>query len=213
MQARVAVAYHSGYGHTAKQAEAVAAGAAQVAGTRVDLVSLAELDETLWESLRAADAIIFGTPTYMGGTSSVFRAFVEATSKVWGDGMQWKDKLAAGFTNSGNMAGDKLHALIDIALFAAQHGMIWVGLAEYGGWNTSAGSPEDLNRLGSWLGAMAQSNNDESPEVVPGPSDLRTAEALGRRVAETTHVWLRGRAASTIDRIDEPASLAESTAG
>ncbi|MFD0898999.1 flavodoxin family protein [Actinomadura sediminis] len=193
MQARVVVAYHSGYGHTGKQAEAVATGAGKVPDTEATLVSLAELNDELWETLQGADAIIFGSPTYMGGTSAAFRAFVEATTEVWGDGMRWKDKIAAGFTNSGNMAGDKLHSLVNIALFAAQHGMIWVGLAEYGGWNTSTGGPEDLNRLGSWLGAMSQSNNDQPADVTPGESDLRTAEALGRRVAEITHVHLRGR--------------------
>ncbi|MGW4806375.1 flavodoxin family protein [Kitasatospora sp. NPDC004272] len=193
MQARIAVAYHSGYGHTAKQAEAVAAGAGKVEGTEVRLLPLTELDDELWRALDEADAIVFGSPTYMGGSSAVFRTFVEATSQVWGDGMRWKDKIGAGFTNSGNMAGDKLHTLTDIALFAAQHGMIWVGLAEYGGWNTSTGSAEDLNRLGSWLGAMSQSNNDQSPELTPTASDLRTAEALGRRVAEITRVQLRGR--------------------
>lgn len=193
MQARVVVAYHSGYGHTGRQAEAVATGAGKVPDTETALVSLSELTDELWETLQGADAIIFGSPTYMGGTSAAFRAFVEATSEVWGDGMRWKDKIAAGFTNSGNMAGDKLHSLVNIALFAAQHGMIWVGLAEYGGWNTSTGGPADLNRLGSWLGAMSQSNNDQAPDVQPGESDLRTAEALGRRVAEVTHVHLRGR--------------------
>ncbi|MFF5210569.1 flavodoxin family protein [Streptosporangium sp. NPDC000396] len=198
MQARIVVAYHSGYGHTAKQAEAVAAGAEKVPDTEVRLVSLTELNDELWERLQEADAIIFGTPTYMGGASAGFRTFVEATSQVWGDNLRWKDKIAAGFTNSGNMSGDKLHTLVDIALFAAQHGMIWVGLAEYGGWNTSQGSPEDINRLGSWLGAMSQSNNDESPEVTPGTSDLRTAEVLGRRVAAITHVQLRGRSASDL---------------
>ncbi|UKY47688.1 flavodoxin family protein [Streptomyces inhibens] len=195
MQIKVAVAYHSGYGHTAKQAAAVAAGAEKVPDTQVRLVSLAELNDELWEVLQESDALIFGTPTYMGGSSAVFRTFVEATSKVWGDNMRWKNKIAGGFTNSGNMAGDKLNVLIDLALFAAQHGMIWVGLAEYGGWNTSSGSPEDINRLGSWLGAMSQSNNDEGPDVTPCASDLRTAEVLGRRIAETAHIHRAGRAA------------------
>lgn len=201
MQARIVVAYHSGYGHTAKQAEAVAAGVGKVEDSTVQLVSLAELNDELWQTLADADAIIFGTPTYMGGASAVFRTFVESTSQVWGDNMQWKNKIAAGFTNSGNMAGDKLHTLIDIALFAAQHGMIWVGLAEYGGWNTSKGSSEDINRLGSWLGAMSQSNNDEGPDITPCASDLRTAEVLGRRVAEVTHVHLRGRAATELEAV------------
>ncbi len=42
--------------------------------------------------------------------------------------MKWRNKVAAGFTNSGAQNGDKLHSLISMALFAAQHGMLWVGL-------------------------------------------------------------------------------------
>ncbi|WP_432014281.1 flavodoxin family protein [Streptomyces cucumeris] len=193
MEPRIAVVYHSGFGHTAQQAEAVARGAGTIA--HVDPIPLPDLLDEHWASLDSADAIIFGTPTYMGGSSAAFRTFVEATSSVWADGLRWKNKIAAGFTNSGCMSGDKLHTLTDIALFAAQHGMIWVGLAEYGGWNTSTGTSEDLNRLGSWLGAMAQSNNDEPPECMATSSDLRTAEALGIRVAETARVHLLGRAA------------------
>ncbi|MGH2561532.1 MAG: hypothetical protein ACRDJH_20900, partial [Thermomicrobiales bacterium] len=80
---------------------------------------------------------------------------------------------------------------------AAQHGMHWVNLGMKGGWDTSAGSAEDLNRLGGWLGAMAQSNKDQGADIVPPASDLRTAEALGRRVAEVTLQWVRGRSGAS----------------
>lgn len=189
---RVAVAYHSGYGHTARQAEAVAAGAAAVPGTLVDLLSVDELTVELWDILELADAIVFGAPTYMGGPSGVFKSFADATAGLWAED-RWKDKLAAGFTNSGHMQGDKLNTLIYFAILAAQHGMHWVNLGLKGGWDTSQGSAEDVNRLGSWLGAMAQSNKDQSADLVPPPSDLRTAEALGRRVANVAHQFAYGR--------------------
>lgn len=200
MKARIAVVYHSGYGHTAKQAQSVAEGAQSVPDTHVDLLSLNELSDGLFKTLDAADAIIMGSPTYMGGSSAVFRRFVEATSAAWGDNLRWRDKVAGGFTNSGCMSGDKLQTLVEMALFAAQHGMIWVGMAAYGGWNTSSGSSEDLNRLGSWLGAMAQSNNDQGGDVMPPASDLRTAAALGRRIAEVTHTYIEGRASKKAGR-------------
>lgn len=195
MEAKISVVFHSGYGHTARQAAAVVDGARSVAGTVVESVPLGPLDEEKLAALCEADAIIFGSPTYMSGASASFREFAESTSKIWGDNLRWKNKVAGGFTNSCNMSGDKLHTLQEMALFAAQHGMIWVGLANYGGWNSSKGSAEDINRLGSWLGAMAQSNTDASPEVAPPASDLRTAAALGRRIALVTHIQLRGRAA------------------
>lgn len=195
MQARVAVVFHSGYGHTARQAEAVAEGAREVPDTVVDVVPVDELTDEQWATLEAADALIFGSPTYMSGASSAFRGFIESTSKIWSDNLRWRNKIAGGFTNSGNLSGDKLHTLVELALFAAQHGMIWVGMAHYGGCNTSTGSSEDVNRLGSWLGAMAQSNMDQGADVVPPGSDLRTAAELGKRIAEVTHLHIRGRAA------------------
>jgi NAD(P)H dehydrogenase (quinone) len=190
--ALVAIAYHSGYGHTAKQAEAVARGVVSVPAVSAELLKVDEPTEDLWATLEQADAIIFGAPTYMGGPSGVFKSFADASAKVWYEG-RWHDKIAAGFTNSGHMHGDKLNTLVYFALFAAQHGMHWVNLGMKGGWDTSKGSPEDLNRIGSWLGAMAQSNKDQDPEIVPPASDLLTAEELGKRVALTTQQLIRGR--------------------
>jgi len=71
--------------------------------------------------------------------------------------------------------------------------MIWVGLGLMPGNNSSKGSPEDLNRLGSFLGAMAQSNVDQGPEHAPTAADLRTAEHLGRRVAKAAARWRVGQ--------------------
>jgi multimeric flavodoxin WrbA len=180
---QIAIVYHSGYGHTAKQAEAVARGAASVAGAEAQLISVETIDQH-WETLEKADAIIFGSPTYMGSVSAPFKTFMDASSKPW-YARAWKDKIAAGFTNSASQSGDKLNTLIQLAIFAAQHGMIWVGLDIMPGNNNSNGSVEDLNRLGSFLGAMAQSNADQPAELVPPPADLKTAEVLGARVAET----------------------------
>ncbi|MEU7005092.1 flavodoxin family protein [Nonomuraea sp. NPDC046570] len=195
---RVAVAFHSGYGHTARQAEAVAEGAREVAGTTAELLAVDELNDSLWSSLDAADAIVFGAPTYMGSPSAAFKTFAEGTTVALRNNMRWKDKIAAGFTNSGCMSGDKLNTLVDFTILAAQHGMIWVGLAETGGWSTTGGSVEDLNRLGSWLGAMAQSDADVGPEIAPPATDLRTASALGRRVAAVTLAYRRGASVAAL---------------
>jgi NAD(P)H dehydrogenase (quinone) len=189
----VAIAYHSGHGHTAQQAKAVARGAASVPGTHVDLLNVAELTDDLWATLDRADAIIFGAPTYMGSPSAPFKTFAEATSKAWADNLRWQEKIAAGFTNSQAVNGDKLNTLIAFAILAAQHGMHWVSLGLSPGRTTGPGSGEDLNRLGSFLGAMAQSDAGASPDIAPPRSDLLTAEHLGRRVAAVTRQWVRGR--------------------
>jgi NAD(P)H dehydrogenase (quinone) len=192
---RIAVVYHSGYGHTARQAGAVKAGVEQVKGAEVLLLTVEEAQRR-WDDLALADAIIFGTPTYVGGATAAFKAFQEASSHaVMTQGLGWKDKIAAGFTNSGSRSGDKLATLIQLALFAAQHGMHWINLALPPANHSSTGSEEELNRLGFWLGAGAQSNTDQGPDVAPPEADLATARHLGQRVAETTLQFVRGRAA------------------
>lgn len=179
---KVAVVYHSGYGHTAEQAKAVARGAESVPGTEVKLIALTAGSEAPWAELETAQAIIFGSPTYMGTVSAVFKKFMEDSSKIW-MARQWVNKLAAGFTNSASQNGDKLNSLVTLSVFAAQHGMIWAGLDLLPGNNNSKGSVDDLNRLGSFLGAMAQSNADQGPDQGPIASDLKTAEHLGKRIA------------------------------
>lgn len=191
---KVAIAYHSGFGHTKVLAEAVAAGAR--ASADVSLVNVDDLPAPSresgyggeWSVLAEADAIVFGCPTYMGSVSAGFKQFMEKTSHIWLE-QGWKDKIAAGFTNSGSQSGDKLNTLTSLAIFGAQHCMVWVGLDVPAGNNSTKGSVDDLNRLGSFLGAMAQSNSDQGPEDAPPAADRKTAQALGERIAKAAARW------------------------
>src|SRR5690606_11200375 len=195
---RIAIVYHTGYGHTARQAEAVKAGADEVPEAECMLLTVDQA-EGCWDDLCQSHAIVFGSPTYMGGPSARFKAFQDATSNaVMSKGYLWKDKIAAGFTNSGARSGDKLSTLIQLALFAAQHGMHWVNLDLPPANNSTSGSDADLNRLGFWLGAAAQSNVDQGDDVAPPESDLATARHLGKRVALTTRQFVRGRTAAPL---------------
>lgn len=190
----VAVAFHSGFGHTATLAAAVVGGA-HGAGARVRPVSVDTMTEADWTVLDEADAIIFGSPTYMGNVSAGFAAFAERTGRRCMTGA-WRDKVAAGFTNSGAMSGDKLNTLVALSVFAAQHHMHWVNLGLPPGWNSSAGSVHDPNRLGFWLGAGAQTDVDAGPQEVHH-ADLLTFEQLGRRVAQVSTQLNAGRAATS----------------
>ncbi|NCC02764.1 MAG: flavodoxin family protein [Proteobacteria bacterium] len=183
--ANIAIVYHSGYGHTESLAHSVKQGAQKVPDTHVLLIEAEKVDDH-WEDLRKADAIIFGAPTYMGSASAPFKTFMDKSSKVWIK-QEWKDKIAAGFTNSSSQSGDKLNTLVQLVIFAMQHSMVWVGLGLLPGNNSSKGSINDLNRLGSYIGAMAQSNNDEGPDRAPPAADHETAAHLGQRVAMLTH--------------------------
>lgn len=189
----VSIAYHSGYGHTAVVAEAVRAGALD-AGATVHLIKVDEITDAQWELLDASDAIVFGSPTYMGTASGAFHKFAEDSSKRWFTDA-WIDKLAAGFTNSASKSGDKLHTLQFFQTLAAQHGMTWVNLGLKPGWNTTEASENDINRLGFFSGAAAQTHNDLGPEGVH-KADLATAEHLGHRVATTARTFATGRAAA-----------------
>ncbi|MGW3245980.1 flavodoxin family protein [Streptomyces sp. NPDC001070] len=188
----VSIAYHSGYGHTSVLAEAVRAGAAD-AGAVVHLITVDGITDEQWALLDASDAIVFGSPTYMGTASGAFHQFAEDSSKRWFS-QAWKDKLAAGFTNSGSKSGDKLHTLQFFSVLAAQHGMSWINLGLHPGWNSSTASEHDLNRLGIFLGAGAQTHTDHGPEGVH-KADIATAEHLGRRIAEQARIYTTGREA------------------
>jgi NAD(P)H dehydrogenase (quinone) len=182
---KIAIVFHSGYGHTACMAEEVASGAK---GAMVTINAEGNLTDTQWATLATADAIIFGSPTYMGSVSWQFKKFADASSKVWG-AQGWKDKIAAGFTNSASMNGDKLSTLHYMFTLSQQHSMLWVGTGMLPS-NTKAAQRNDLNYLGSFVGAMAQTPSDASgAEMLPG--DLTTAKQFGIRVAAVTDRFVR----------------------
>ncbi|WP_089342033.1 flavodoxin family protein [Burkholderia singularis] len=186
----IVIVYHSGYGHTKKLAEAVLAGTQQ-AGASAQLIAVGDLDDAGWAALDAADAIVFGAPTYMGGPSADFKKFADETSKAWFT-QKWKDKLAAGFTNSATMNGDKFSTIQYFVTLAMQHGMVWVGTGLMPA-NTKAATRNDVNYVGGFTGLLAQSPSDASPDEAPLPGDLETAQVFGARVAAATARWLAGR--------------------
>lgn len=181
----VVVVYHSGYGHTQRLAQAVAEGA----GARLLAIDAeGHLPDGGWEALAAADAIVFGSPTYMGGPSWQFKKFADASSKAW-FGQAWKDKLFAGFTNSASMNGDKFNTLAYFFTLAMQHGGLWVGNGMMPA-NSKAAKRDDVNWLGTFSGAVAQSPSDASPaEMAQG--DLETGRQFGKRVTEAAARWKR----------------------
>jgi multimeric flavodoxin WrbA len=176
--AKIAVVFHSGYGHTQRMAQAVADGAG------ADMVTIdaeGNVSEAGWATLNAADAIIMGSPTYMGSVSWQFKKFADASSKAWFS-QAWKDKLFAGFTNSATMNGDKLSTLHYLFTLAMQHSGVWVGTGMMPS-NSKAAQRNDINYVGSFAGAMAQSPSDASPAEMP-QGDLDTAKLFGKRVAD-----------------------------
>src|SRR3981189_919058 len=196
---KIVVVYHSGYGHTVKIAEAVARGAAAVDGANVELVTTEEACGR-WELLDGADAIIMGAPTYMGSLSAPFKAFMDATSRLQYVEKRWEGKVAAGFTNGASRGGDKQNSLVQLMTFAAQHQMHWVNLGLNYGNNRSYTNEDILNRDSYTLGMAGQADMDQGGDVAPPSSDIRSAEFLGRRVAEVAQELSAGSAV-----LDRPA--------
>ncbi len=180
MSKNIVIVYFSGYGHTRRMAESVAQGAG---GTLLAVDQEGNLPEGGWDTLAAADAIVFGAPTYMGSVPWQFKKFLDASSKPWYH-QTWKDKVAAGFTNSASMNGDKLSTLHYLFTLAMQHSMIWVGTGMMPS-NSKAATRNDVNYVASFSGAMASTPSDASvDEMLPG--DLETARLFGERVAAVT---------------------------
>ena len=168
---QIAVLYHSGYGHTQRVAQYVAEGAG------ADLIAIdadGNISDADWAALDAADAIIFGSPTYMGMASWQFKKIADASSKRWFSSA-WKDKIAAGFTISASPSGDKLSTIQYFITLSMQHGMVWVGQP-----SMNDGS---INRIGSNSGLMAQVGPTSPAADIP-EGDLDTARQYGQRVAQ-----------------------------
>lgn len=182
---KVVVVFHSGYGHTQRVAQVVAEGAdAELIAIDAD----GHLPEGGWNTLDEADAIIFGTPTYMGGPSWQFKKFADMSSKAWFS-RAWQDKVFGGFTVSASLNGDKGACLFQLQTLAAQHGGLWVSLGLLPA-NSSASTRNDLNNLGGSAGLMVQCASDAGADKIP-QGDLETARSFGARVAQVA-TQLRG---------------------
>ena len=187
---KITIIYFSGSGSTAKFAESIGKGVSSVEGADLDIISIDENDitkgryknDTVMSQLDSSDAILFGTPAYMGGCAAQFKTFADATIGSWSQ-QKWRNKIAGGFTVSGTPSGDKVISLQYLQAFAMQHGMIWLGTGEM------PVQPNGINRLGTWIGAMAMS--EQNPESPITKDDLLSGEVFGKRIADFTINQLR----------------------
>lgn len=177
--AKVSIIYFSKSGGTSQLVYAAIAGI-EIIGCEVFLHEIKghEIHEgrfvniEILNKITNSDAIIFASPTYMGGVAAQFKAFVDATGDIWSN-QNWSGKFAAGITCGSALNGDQSSTLQYLSLFASQHGMLWVGLDTAFGYNQRG-----LNRLGCQLGVVSQEIKNQINLI-----DLETAKYLGSRVA------------------------------
>ncbi|OYV00658.1 MAG: NADPH-dependent FMN reductase [Burkholderiales bacterium PBB5] len=175
----IVIVFHSGYGHTAKIADAIAS----TSGAQLLAIDAeGNLPDGGWDALNAAKLIVMGSPTYMGSVSWQFKKFADASSKAWFT-QAWKDKLFAGFTNSASMNGDKHSTLHYLMTLAMQHSGLWVGTGMMPS-NSKAATRDDINYVASSAGLMTATPSAASTdEMVAG--DIATAKKFGERLAAT----------------------------
>ncbi len=191
IQPVISIVYHSAKQCTKRVAELLAA-AIPAGDIQVCLLSTEEAIAGI-ERLHSSNTIVFGCMASFGTVSAGFKKFMEATAGFWYQ-QTWKDKLAAGFTCSSTVSGDKLNALDTLFHFAAQHSMQWISLGILprfcGGWQT-----DGQNRLASYIGLMVQAEEGlaENHELPDG--DLLTIELFGRRLRDVTMTYFKPGAA------------------
>ncbi|MCC6075669.1 NAD(P)H:quinone oxidoreductase [Pseudomonas sp. GCM10022188] len=190
---KVLVLYYSMYGHIEQMAEAVAAGAASVAGVEVTLKRVpetmpeeiarkagAKLDQAAEvanpQELADYDAILFGTPTRFGNMAAQMRNFLDQTGGLWVKGALI-GKLASVFTSTGTGGGGET-TITSFWHTLAHQGMVIVGLPY------SAPELTDISELraGSPYGAATIAGADGSRQ--PSAKELALARFQGEHVAK-----------------------------
>jgi NAD(P)H dehydrogenase (quinone) len=203
MTIKVQVIFYSMYGHVWQLAEAVAAGAREVAGSEVELLQVPELipDAALeksgakapraafahiplaqTEKLAAADALIFGTPTRFGMMTAQMRNFLDQTGGLWMKGAL-VGKVGSVFASTATQHGGQETTITSFHTTLLHHGMIIVGvpyaeprLMEMG--EVSGGSPYGATTLAAPDGSRLPSANELAIARYQGAHVARIALAL-----------------------------------
>ena len=135
--ANVLIIYHSRSGTTKAMAESVAEGA-RAAGAEVKLRAVEDVTPA---ELPAADAIVFGSPTYYGAPSAELKKLIDESVKHHG---KLAGKVGGAFASAGGIGGGAettVRALIDALLI---HGCIVEGCHRGGHYGpVSVGKPDD----------------------------------------------------------------------
>lgn len=197
---KVNIIFQSLYGHIYRMAEAVAEGARQVSGAKVQLFQVPETltDELLakvgateakkmfahiptatMDSLSEADAVIFGTPTRYGMMCAQMRSYLDATGGLWMSGALI-GKVGSVFTSTATQHGGQESTILSFHTTLLHHGMIIVGVP----YSEKRQMTLDEITGGSPYGASTITGGDGSR--LPSENELAIARFQGRHVAEIT---------------------------
>jgi len=201
MQAKVAIIYYSQTGTTHKLAQAVEEGA-KSAGAETRLLKVKETaPDEVWrgienwkkhreetqevpeatnDDLEWADAVIFGTPTRYGLPSAQLKNFIDQTGALWAKGAL-VNKIGSSFATTATAHGGQEATILALNIPFYHWGMIIVSPGYVEASQFQSGNP---------YGASFTSNN---AQLDPDEIALTAARLQGRRVAEVTAQFLRGK--------------------
>ena len=203
---KILVVYYSMYGHVLKLARAAAAGAQTVAGAEVLLRRVQELDSNLaklqgskhaqdvlaqqqdipiatMDDLRAADGVIFGTPTRFGNMCAQMKQYFDGAVDLWAQGAL-EGKPAGVMVSTATTHGGQETTCLTMMAPLLHLGFIIVGVPY-----STPGMLHTEGRGGTPYGATTVAGGKNALE--PAPEDLSIARALGQRVADVAQK-LRG---------------------
>jgi NAD(P)H dehydrogenase (quinone) len=199
---KVLVVYYSLYGHVQKLAQAVAAGVSSVPGVELVLRRVQEFEDiekevipksshaqAVWEKhkdvpvctaedLKAADGIVFGTPTRFGNMTAQMKRVFDGLVHLWLEGAM-EGKPAGIFVSTATTHGGQETTAYTMMAPLLHLGMIIVGVPY-----STPGMLHTEGRGGTPYGSSTVAGSKN--ELVPAPEDLEIARALGKRVAEIT---------------------------
>jgi NAD(P)H dehydrogenase (quinone) len=203
MKPKIAIIYYSSTGTTYKLAKAIEEGASE-AGAEVKVLKVKEtapeaainsnekwkqhvadtkdVAEAQLSDLEWADAIIFGTPTRYGGATSQLRAFIDTTGGLWFQG-KLANKIGSSFTTTATPHGGQENTIVSLNTTFYHWGSIIVSPGYLDPIKFQSGNP---------YGSSFTSNNGE---LDPDETALGAARFQGKRVAEITAQFLKGKSA------------------
>ena len=200
---KVLILYYSAYGHIEAMAQAVAAGAREVADSEVTVKRVPELvpEEVARKAgikleqaapiaapneLADYDAIIFGTPTRFGNMAAQMRNFMDQTGGLWMKGALI-GKVGSVFASSNTQHGGQESTILSFHTTLLHQGMVIVGVP----YSCTEQMRTDEITGGSPYGASTIAGGDG--KRMPSENELVIARFQGKHVAQIARQMLLGK--------------------
>jgi NAD(P)H dehydrogenase (quinone) len=196
---KILIVYYSMYGHVYQLARAIEGGAKSVDGAEVMLRRVKEFAEVeqatasnefavkvresqkdvpivTLDDRRAADAVVFGSPTRYGNMTAQMKQLFDSTASLWLKG-EMEGKIGAAFTSTASTHGGQETTLVTMMIPMLHLGMIVMGMPY-----SAPGMIHTEGRGGTPYGPSTIAG--ARGELQPTKEDLEIGRLFGVRIAE-----------------------------